>query len=123
MVGRVAGSRRGTSTLGCLFTIMILLTVLYYGLEVGRVYWKFYRMQDEMETSARFAQSTTDDQIVKHLVGIAQDLELPAAAQRFTIRRTERPNKVIIKSRYTVEIELPFTRKILTLTPTAEVRQ
>ena len=116
-------STRGASTLGCLFTIMILLAVLYYGIDAGRMYWDFYKFQDEMETSARFAATQTDDQIRLHLKGVAQDLGLPAEAQRIVIQRTKHPPLVSIRSQYTVELTLPFTHKEVILRPAAEVRQ
>ena len=122
MVRRQRGTR-GASSLGCLFAIMILLVVVYYGVDVGRVYWSFYKFQDEMETSARFASSETDEQIRQHLKGVAQDLGLPAEAQRIVIRRTEHPKAVTIRSQYTVEIVLPFTHKEILLRPNVEVRQ
>jgi hypothetical protein len=102
--------------------LLILVAVLYYGLEAGRIYWDFYRFRDEMETSARFAASQTDDQIRQHLRGFAEDLGLPNEAQRILIRRTEHPPKVTIRTHYTVELLLPFTRKEITLTPVAEAR-
>ena len=86
MVGR-GRNDRGASTLGCLFSIMILMVVLYYAVDVGRVYWDFYKFQDEMETSARFAQTQSDEQIRGHLRNVARDLGLPTEAQRIVIRR------------------------------------
>jgi hypothetical protein len=116
-------SRRGASTVGCLFTILILVALLYYGLDAGRIYWDYYRFRDEMETSARFASSQTDDQIRQHLRAFAQDLGLPSEAHRIVIRRTEYPPRVSIRTHYTVELLLPFTRKEITFTPVAEARQ
>jgi len=123
MVSTAAVRRRGASTLGCLVAIMLLMAILYYGVDIGRTYWNYYRLKDEMETSARFAQTQPDDQIHRHLIGVAQDLGLPAEAQRFVIRRTERPPLVTIRTSYTVELVLPFTRKHITLKPHVEVRQ
>ena len=123
MVSRTRESRRGASALGCLFAILIVVAVLYYGLDVGRVYWNFYRLKDEMETSARFAQTRTDPEILKHLGGIAQDLGLPAEAQHFVISRGKSPPVVKIKTEYHVEINLPFQHRVLTMRPEVEVRQ
>jgi len=123
MVSTARVGRRGASTLGCLVAIMIFMAILYYGVDIGRTYWNYYRLKDEMETSARFAQTQPDEQIHRHLIGVAQDLGLPAAAQRFVIRRTERPPLVTIRTSYTVELVLPFTRKLITLKPVVEVRQ
>ena len=122
MVAR-RGNTRGASLLGCLFTIMILMAVLYYGIDAGRLYWDFYKFQDEMETSARFAATQSDDQIKQHLKEVAQDLGLPAEAQRIVVTRTEHPHAVTIRSQYTVEIVLPFKHKEITFRPRAEERQ
>lgn len=119
----VTRSRRGASTLGCLFWLMIMVAVLYYGIDVGKAYWNYYSLLDEMSTSARFAQTTPDDQIMKHLVGVAQDLGLPAEAQRFVIRRVDHPRVVRISTRYTVVFDLPFKRKAVVMAPVAEERQ
>ena len=123
MVTETRRGRRGASTLGCLVAILLFMAVLYYGVDIGRVYWSYYRLLDEMETSARFAQTQPDEAIVKHLVGIVQDLSLPAEAQRFAIRRTEHPPVVTIRTRYSVDLVLPFKRKRLVLNPVVEVRQ
>lgn len=123
MVTETRRGRRGASTLGCLVAVLVFMAVLYYGVDLGRVYWNYYRLIDEMETSARFAQTQPDDAIVKHLVGISQDLGLPPESQRFIIRRTEHPPIVTIKTKYSVDIDLPFKRKRITLNPSVEVRQ
>jgi hypothetical protein len=123
MVSRTRESRRGASALGCLFAILIVVAVLYYGLDLGRIYWNFYKLKDEMETSARFAQTRTDPEILKHLGGIAQDLGLPPEAQRFVISRSKSPSVVKIKTEYHVEIDLPFQHRVLTMRPEVEVRQ
>lgn len=123
MVSQAGRSRRGASTLGCLMAILIFMAILYYGVDIGKTYWTYYRIKDEMETSARFAQTQPDDQILRHLIGVSQDLGLPAEAQRFVIRRTEHPPLVTIRTSYTVDVVLPFKKKRVTLKPSVEVRQ
>lgn len=123
MVSVPRRDRNGASTLGCLVAILLFMALLYYGVDIGKTYWNYYRLIDEMKTSARFAQTQPDDQIVRHLIGVVQDLGLPAEAQRIVIRRTEHPPTVTIRTRYTVVLELPFKHKRVTLTPTAEIRQ
>jgi hypothetical protein len=117
------GRNRGASTIGCLFTALILVAILYYGVDIGRVYWNYYRLEDEMQTSARFAVTQSDEQILKHLVGVSEDLGLPAEARKFSIRRTEHPPMVTIKTSYRVELELPFHRRTLIMRPEVAVRQ
>jgi hypothetical protein len=76
-----------------------------------------------METSARFASTQEDAQILKHLAGVAEDLDLRSEAQRFVIRRSEHPAIVSIRTRYRAELELPFHRRLITLAPLVEVPQ
>ena len=123
MVTEARRGRRGASTLGCLVAVLLFMALLYYGVDIGRIYWNYYRLIDEMETSARFAQTQPDEAIIKHLVGISQDLRLPAEAQHFVIRRAEHPPIVSIRTRYSVDLDLPFKHKHITLNPSVEVRQ
>ena len=102
---------------------MLTAVVLYYSVDVGRVFWKFYKLEDEMSQSARLAHSWTDEEIIKHLVGVARDLDLPAEAQRFRIKRVQVPPLVTIDTQYHVTLELPFHHRILLLKPHAEIRQ
>ncbi len=123
MVTRSRASTRGASAPGWLFSVMILLAVLYYGVDIGRTYWSYYKLLDEMQTTARFAQTQSDEVMLKHLVGVAQDLSIPAEGQRFTIRRTEHPPVVTIQTHYNVVLVFPFKRKTVTLRPEVEFRQ
>lgn len=123
MVTAARGRTRGASTIGCLFTLLILVAILYYGVDIGRIYWNYYRLEDEMETSARFASTQRDDEIIKHLIGVSEDLGLPAESRRFIIQRSQHPPLVTIKTTYRVELELPFQRRTLVMRPEASVRQ
>jgi hypothetical protein len=118
-----AHRRRGVSTLGCLFSLLIAAVVLYYAVDVGKVYWKYYRLRDEMENTARFAERKSDEDLQRHLAGVARDLDLPPEAQRFVIRRTQVPPVIAIRTQYQITLELPFHNRILTLRPHVEVRQ
>lgn len=114
---------RGSSRLGCLFTILLVTTVVYYGIDVGRIYWEYYRLTDEMEVSARFAQGVEDQQILLHLRSVADELGLPPEAKKFRIRRTGHPPIITIVTSYEVTIELPFKNKVIRFHPSAQVRR
>ena len=122
MVTRRHGPSRGVSTLGCLFSLLLVAVVFYYGIDIGRVYWAYYKLLDQMRVSARFAQTQNDEQILRTLRGTVDELGLPDQAKRFVIRRTEGPRMIRIQTQYTVEIELPFTVRIVTMKPEAEAR-
>jgi len=116
----VVKDRRGR--LGCLVTLMLLALVLYYGLPVVRVYWDYYQLIDEMQTTARFANSLSDNDITSRLRSTVDRLGLPGEAKLFTILRTQVPARVTIRTRYREVIELPFHQRTLTFQPRAEFR-
>ena len=47
--------RTGRGSLGCLVMLLILAAVVYFGVNVGEVYWRFYQYQDAMRQEVRFA--------------------------------------------------------------------
>jgi hypothetical protein len=119
MVTRRRG-QRGVSSLGCLFSLLVVAIVFYYGIDIGRVYWDYYKLLDQMKVSARFAQTTNDEQILRALRGTVDELGLPDQAKRFVIRRTQSPRMIRIHTEYNVPIELPFTVRILNMKPEVE---
>jgi hypothetical protein len=120
MVTRRRGPPRGVSTLGCLFSLLLVAVAFYYGIDIGRVYWNYYKLLDQMKVSARFAQTQNDEQILRSLRLTVDELGLPDQAKRFVIRRTDAPRMIRIRTEYNVQIELPFTVRILTMKPEVE---
>lgn len=114
----VTRSRRGAGSLGCLFTLLIVVAVVYFGLNVGRVYWRFYQFQDDMRQAVRFANSFTNDRIVARLRASADSLGLPEAAGRISIRRTN--NFISVESTYYETVELPMFVREIRFNPHAE---
>ena len=110
--------RRGASTLGCLFTMLILAAVLYFGVNVGEPYLRYYRFRDVMQQEARFAERKTDAQMVATLRLKADSLALPAAAFKINIRRT--PSRITIWTDYAETIDLPFVTRDITFRPVVE---
>ncbi len=118
----MVNNRRGSGRLGCLFSLLIVAVVCYYGIPMFRVYWDYYRLVEEMGTNARFAETLTDDQMLKRLRSTVDDLDLPAEAKRFVIHRTKFPRTITIRTQYHEVIELPFQHKALTLHPSVNVQ-
>jgi hypothetical protein len=109
--------RRGSSTTGCLFTLLIFAFVLYYGLHVGEVYFRYFRLVDAMRVQARAAPGLTDDVIRRRLVDEADDLGLPVEARRFRIERSAQDHRIRISTEYSETVELPFTEHTFVLKP------
>jgi hypothetical protein len=102
---------RGASTLGCLFTLLIVVAIAYFGMNVGRVFYRHYTFQDAMKQEARFASHRTNEEITTHLQALVDSLGLPPGAKRVHIRRGNR--MIFIWSDYFATIELPgYTRDI-----------
>lgn len=104
--------RRGRSSLGCLFVLLLLAAAGYFGVNIGRVYLRYFEFQDAMAQEARFAAHQTDEAILLRLRAAADSLGLPDAAQRVHIRRT-RNSTIFIWADYIETVEFPgFVRDI-----------
>lgn len=110
--------RRGASSVGCLFTLLILAAVIYFGVNIGEVYWRYYEYQDAMQQEVRFAAHTPNDAIMTRLRAQADSLELPEAAGNVQIRRTQ--TMISIESEYYERIELPMYVREVRFNPHAE---
>jgi hypothetical protein len=104
---RRAGRPRGASKLGCLVSLLLFVGALYYGSQVGRVYWRYYALVDAMERSARFAATTSDQAIRRTLVAKIDELGLPPEAKRLTVRRGGPPMIIRIQTTYRERLPLP----------------
>lgn len=102
-------ARKGASTLGCLIPLLILAVVIYFAIDFGTAYFRYYQFKDAMRQEARFSYERTDEQITKHLVALADTLELPVGANLITILRS--PSNVSISSDYDEVITLPFKQE------------
>ena len=83
--GVVSRARRGASRLGCLIQLIILGSMIYFGLYVGEDALSYYRFRDAMKQEARFAGHRTDQQIRDHLKAFSDSVLLPDAAKDMTI--------------------------------------
>jgi hypothetical protein len=99
-------TRRGNSRLGCLIGVLLVVTIAYFGFNIGEVYLRFYRLRDAMEQEARFAQNRTDDAIRIRIAALADSIGLPDEAARLTIIRNQ--NRIVISSDYSERVELPL---------------
>jgi hypothetical protein len=98
--------RRGTSKLGCLFGLLVLAAVAYFGINIGEVFWRYYRYEDGFKQQARFASQASDEQIRRRLASLADSLGLPEEAGRISIARSA--NGVRISAQYEEVVELPL---------------
>lgn len=99
-------ARRGASRLGCLVSLMLFVTVAYFGFNIGEVYLRFFRLRDAMEQEARFSDVRNDDLIRLRLSSLVDSLGIPGEAGHISIRREAR--RVVISTRYSELVELPL---------------
>jgi hypothetical protein len=120
MVNRRGGrTRRGASTIGCLLSLLVFAAIAYYGVNIGRVYLRYYQLMDAMRSNARLAPSLTDATIRRRLLTRVDELGLPQEAQKFVIRRSGQPRNITIETQYSESVDLPLFRHTFNFTPQA----
>jgi hypothetical protein len=112
-------SRRGSGGFGCLFSLLLFAAALYYGVNIGKVYLRYYQLIDGMRTQARLAPSLDDDLIYRRLNQQADSI-LPGGPPRFKITRGGHPNRIVIETQYTDRVDLPLFKHTFVLRPRAE---
>ena len=110
--------RRGASSLGCLFMLLLVTAAVYFGINVADAYWRFYEYQDDMRGLVRFAANAPSDTIVARLRASADSLGLPRDAARVVVRRTD--GAIILESDYYEHVELPGYIREIHFHPRAE---
>jgi hypothetical protein len=102
--------RRGASSSGCLVSLLIFVAVLYYGVNIGEVYFRYYRLLDAMQTEARMAPGLDDGTIRRRIQTAIEEIGLPdsAGGRQLLIRRTASPRQIVIETRYSESVSLPF---------------
>jgi hypothetical protein len=119
MVSLRRTSRLGAGALGCLLSLLLFGAALYYGVNIGQVYLRYYQILDGMRTQARLAPSLHDDVIERRLTAQADSL-LPGGPPKFRITRGGHPNRIRIETEYTDQVDLPLFKHTFVLRPKAE---
>jgi hypothetical protein len=109
--------RRGASSKGCLLSLLIFVAALYYGVNIGEVYFRYYRMVDEMQTQARLASALDDATIERRLQVAVQQIGLPDAARQIRVVRRISPREIQIYTQYSETVDLPLFHHTFQLRP------
>lgn len=112
-------TRRGASSMGCLVSLLVFVAVLYYGVNIGEVYFRYYRLLDEMRTQAQLAAALDDGTIRRRIQAAAQDIGLPDAAQGVKIVRRAVPREIVIETEYSETVDLPLFHHTFNFHPRA----
>lgn len=110
--------RRGRTSVGCLVTLLLVVTAVYFAVNVGEPYLRYYRFLDGMKQEARFSARFTDEDIQRRLSSLADSLGLPEAAGRVRVRRAA--NRISLSSSYYERVEMPLIVRDILFTPQAE---
>lgn len=110
--------RRGASALGCLFSLLIVAVIGYFGANLGAAYWRFYQYQDDMRQEMRFASQRTNDQILARLKASADSLGLPPEASKITLERTAK--SIAVEAEYSEAVDIPMFARDIRFNPHAE---
>ena len=110
--------RRGASTMGCLISLLVFVAVLYYGVNIGEVYFRYYRLLDEMGTQAHLAAAIDNGTIQRRIQAAIQDIGLPdEASTSLGIARTANPREITITTDYSETVHLPLFTHAFTFHP------
>lgn len=113
MVTPGARRRRGASTLGCVVSLLLFAGALYYGVRIGEVYLRYYRLLDVMRFQASLARSNRDEDIARRLTATADSI----LGQTPVFRLKRAPRRITIQTEYSERVELPFYKHTFVLRP------
>jgi hypothetical protein len=119
MVTRTASSATppGASSTGCLLTLLIFVAALYYGVNIGEVYFRYYRLVDEMDEETRFAATLDNGTIQRRIATAVKEIGLPDSAGQVDIRRSVAPRQISISTDYSETLDLPLFRHTFVFHP------
>lgn len=117
----VIRSRRGASSSGCLFSLLIFVAALYYGVNIGELYFRYYRLLDEIQTEARLAAGLDDGTIRRRIQTAVEEIGLPEEAgdENLRVDRTSAPREIVIQTQYSETVSLPLFNHTFTFHPRA----
>ena len=111
-----ARGRRGGTTFGCVVTLVLFLGAAYYGVHIGQVYLRFYRIQDAMRFQAQMAPTIKDPVIGRRLAATADSIL--GRDPGFRIDRNGK--RITIQAEYSDSVDLPFFKHTFHFRPRAE---
>ena len=111
-------SRRGAGSLGCLFMLLVIAVVGYFGLPVAEAYFRYWQFEDEMSQAVRFARVNPDREIRRRLQTFVDSSSLPPAARNVQIVR--RNGRITVSTSYIEEFHLPGYVKLQPFYPSAQ---
>jgi hypothetical protein len=86
------------------------VALLYYGVNIGEVYFRYYRLLDEMQTEARLSPGLDDGTIRRRIQAAVDEIGLPdsAGSRQLQVVRMASPRQIVIETRYSETVSLPL---------------
>ena len=110
---------RGSSSTGCLFSLLVFVVALYYGVNIGEVYFRYYRLLDEMDSQARIAAGLDNGTIARRIAAAVGEIGIPDSAAKVVVRRTLSPREITITTDYSETVDLPLFNHTFVFHPKA----
>lgn len=111
-------SRKGITKVGCLFSLLVIAAVGYFGMPAVDAYLRYARYKDAMRQELRFRAELPDPELRMRFRVIADSLGLPPEAGEVSITRNR--GLVTVESSYEEVVPLPGTERRLIFEPRAE---
>jgi hypothetical protein len=103
-----------------MLSLLLFGGALYYGINIGQVYLRYYEVLDGMRSQARLAPGLQDDVIYRRLNGQVDSLFEHGPKPHFKVTRNNDSRRIVIESEYTDQVDLPLFKHTFTLRPRAE---
>lgn len=110
-------TRRGATKLGCLVFLLLFTAVMYFGVNVGEVYYRYYQYKDAMDQEIRFRSDYPNEKLRSNLRAVVDSLGLPEEAGIITITRDN--GRITIESHYDETVDLPGFKRDIHFEPRA----
>ena len=105
-IGRSGGVK------GALLLLLIVLAAIgYYGIEIGGVYWRRYRLEETVVQQLSFAGQLTDEAVRQHVLDEVHAMGLPITDGNVQFVRTDNPRALRVSISYVETANLLFTKK------------
>ena len=101
-------------------SLLLFVGILYYGVNIGELFFRYYRLVDEMQTQGRLAAAIDDGTIYRRVQAAILEIGVPAAAgTNLTVQRTASPRQIRIETHYTESVSLPLFHHTFKFNPKA----
>lgn len=95
-------SQKGGLSLKGIFFLLLVVSMIYAGVKLVPHWFTYYEMKYAFESEAERAHLRSDEEITKHLVSLANELNLPIEAKDINIERKD--GEIEVSTSYDIEV-------------------